>query len=47
VFDLGSKGPGCDPQAAAKSECMSVNVYCNKECGIRSKGDTARSHDLL
>jgi len=25
--DLGSKGPGFDPRAVPKSECMFVNIY--------------------
>jgi len=27
VSDLGSKGPGFDPRAVPKSECMFVNIY--------------------
>jgi len=27
VSDLGLKGPGFDPQAVPKSECMFVNIY--------------------
>jgi len=27
VSDLGSRGPGFDPRAVPKSECMFVNIY--------------------
>jgi len=27
VSDLGLKGPGSDPRAVPKSECMFVNIY--------------------
>jgi len=36
VSNLGSKGPGYDPRAVPKSECMLVNICHSKLCLVLS-----------